>query len=86
MNASESAIYFELDLPTQGPGRGATIDGTIFWNCPQILAGVAETTDLTISRSIVPAEWLDFGVGNLDADPLFVDPSGDFRLRSGSAA
>jgi len=38
---------------------------------------------LVVERSLVEGGWP--GVGNLDLDPLFVDPlNGDFRLQSGS--
>jgi predicted outer membrane repeat protein len=41
--------------------------------------------DVDVSRSIVRGGWP--GEGNLDSDPLWVDPlSGDFHLRTGSPA
>ncbi len=86
VDACEPAIYFDLGLPGRDPGRGAYVEGIIFWNTPEIFAGVIETTDLTVNYSMLPVEWHYLGVGNIDADPVFVDPNGDFHLEDGSGA
>ncbi|MHC4368021.1 MAG: lamin tail domain-containing protein, partial [Planctomycetota bacterium] len=85
-NTFGPAIYFDLGLPGRRPGRGASLDGNIFWKTSSIFKGVADITDLTINHSLLPSEWHDLGLGNIDADPLFVDSDGDFRLRAASPA
>ncbi len=83
VDASHAAIYFDLDLPGRQPGRGAYVQNTIFYNAPQIFAGVVETTDLTINNCDLPAEWHSYGTGNIETDPLFVDPNNrDYHLKS----
>ncbi len=84
--ASAAAIYFDLDLPGRGPGRGAYVDGTIFWDAPTIFTGVVAATQLAVHRSIISSDWHSFGQGNVDADPLFVDEQKDFRLKPMSPA
>ena len=81
-----SAIYFDLGLPGRRPGRGAYLDGNIFSKTPSVLEGVVDTTELSVNNSLLPVEWHGFGVGNIDADPLFVDGGGDFALKAGSPA
>ncbi len=84
---SGSAIYFDLGLPGRSPGRGAYLDGNVFWYTPSVFEGIVDTTDLTIDRSLLPFEWHHLGFGNVDADPLFVDADGgDFNLKADSPA
>ncbi|MFH1715840.1 MAG: lamin tail domain-containing protein, partial [Planctomycetota bacterium] len=83
---SGAAIYLELGLPGRGPGQGAYVDGCIFHDAPLVFEGIVETTDFSVNRCIIPSEWHNLGVGNIDADPLFVDPDADFRLKTGSPA
>jgi hypothetical protein len=85
-NTLGAGIYFELGLPGRSPGHGAYLDGNIFWNTPLALEGIDETTELTVNNSILPAEWHSYGVGNIDADPVFVDAGTDFHLKAGSPA
>jgi len=85
-NTSGAGIYFELGLPGRRPGQGAYLDGNIFWNTPLALEGIDEMTELTVNNSMLPAEWHSYGVGNIDADPVFVDTGTDFRLKAGSPA
>ncbi|MBN2593832.1 MAG: lamin tail domain-containing protein, partial [Sedimentisphaerales bacterium] len=80
------AIYFELGLPGRRPGQGAYLDGNIFWNTPLTLEGIDELTILSVNNSILPAEWHSYGVGNIDADPVFLDEGTDFHLKDGSPA
>ncbi|MBI4557721.1 MAG: right-handed parallel beta-helix repeat-containing protein [Candidatus Hydrogenedentes bacterium] len=48
-------------------------------------AGLEEWMQLKVDYSLVQGGWE--GIGNLDADPLFIDSSnGDLRLRAGSPA
>jgi predicted outer membrane repeat protein len=72
---SGAAIYFELGLPDRRPGKGALIRNCIFWQAPIVLAGVAEGTELSVDYSLLPAQWHDLGVGNIDADPCFAGPA-----------
>ncbi|UCG55979.1 MAG: lamin tail domain-containing protein [Phycisphaerales bacterium] len=74
------------------PGRGGYLAGNIFRNTPTPLGNfyvnhpLWGTTDITVNDSLLPAAWHAFGQGNIDADPVFVDPNGDFRLKSVSPA
>ncbi len=59
----------------------ASIINTIIWNMDQDFS----KTDATIRHSILPGGAP--GEGNLDLDPLFVDPeNGDYRLQPNSPA
>jgi hypothetical protein len=42
------------------------------------------TTDITVNYSMIASQWHHLGVGNIDADPLFVDPNHDLRLKADS--
>ncbi len=73
------------------PGVGAYLDGNILLDTPTLLTNVLVddpvwgSTDVTVNRSIVPADAVGLGVGNLAADPLLADPAGgDFSLLPGS--
>jgi hypothetical protein len=82
-----SAINFDEPLENDvDPGDGAYLDGNIFWKTNTIFGELTASTKLVVNRSIVPGEWHALGVGNLDADPLFVDPNGDFHLKGDSPA
>lgn len=85
-NASLSAIYF--GAPPAAKGDGCDIDGCIFFNAPTVLpledVGVVS---VGLNRSIAPTAYLGLGMGNLDADPMFVNSvGGDYHLRPGSPA
>jgi len=86
VDVNKAAIYFDLAGQTRGPGLGAEIDGCIFWNTSAAFDEVTPETALTVNRSLVPTQWHDFGQGNLDADPLFVDSNADLHLKSMSPA
>jgi hypothetical protein len=88
-NCSAAAVNFgEWPYRTVDPGRGAVLDGNIFWNNastfenPAAQPGKTDPT-IVVNRCIIPAEWNGLGSGNLDADPLFTD---DYRLSEGSPA
>jgi len=85
-DTSGAGIYFELGLPGRRPGQGAYLDGNIFWKTPLTIEGIDELTILAVNNSIIPDEWHSYGLGNIDADPVFVDEGTDFRLKAGSPA
>jgi len=65
---------------TESNFNGWMRNSIIWHNQPRALAAPA---DLSVHRSNVELGWS--GVGNLDADPRFVDPvNGDYRLAAGS--
>ncbi|GMV96341.1 MAG: hypothetical protein AMXMBFR83_07070 [Phycisphaerae bacterium] len=68
------------------PGLGAAIENTIFWNNAATFQNVIAGVQISMNYSIAPAAEHSYGVGNLDADPLFVDPPADFHLQPGSPA
>ena len=70
-----------------GPGSSVTLDGNIVFGFPEFFESRLPETEVVINRSIVPAELHSEGVGNIDADPLFVDSfNRDYRLQLGSPA
>ena len=82
----EKAVFY-FDRPGQGQaGRGAYVDGCIFWNTDLIFDEVIETTEITVNNSIIPEQWHYLGTNNINADPLFVDPNIDFHLQDLSPA
>jgi CotH protein/lamin tail-like protein/parallel beta helix pectate lyase-like protein len=71
----------------QGPGRGAYLDGNIFWHCAQQFKHLDQALEgATVHRSILPSAFHYMGRDNLDVIPLFVDPNDDLHLRSVSPA
>ena len=66
------------------------MDGSIFWDLPAVFGHVDPTTSLEMHYSMVPPELcgevLGLGVGNICADPLFEDSTGDFSLKPDSPA
>jgi hypothetical protein len=86
VDADKAAIYFDLAGQTRGPGRGVYVDGSIFRDAETIFDEVTALTEISVNRSIIPAEWHEFGMGNIDADPLFVEAGSDFHLKPYSPA
>jgi len=81
-----SSLYFLRPTSTIDYGRGAYVDGCIFWDAALIFDKFTENTDLTVNRSILPTEWHYLGEDNLDVDPILVDPNADWHLKSMSPA
>jgi len=86
-SATLSGLYFNLPAEGTTPGRGAYVDGCIFYDTPLIFDALFSTTTLAVNRSIVTSDLLGLGSGNTDLDPMFADPAGgDFSLLPGSPA
>ena len=72
-------------------GKGAYLDGNVFWNNAAVFESYFDPDpiygpqELTIHRSIIPDAFGGLGVGNLDADPQFVDAD-DFHVKRSSPA
>jgi hypothetical protein len=80
-----SAIYFELE--DRSPGRGATVESSIFHDVTRAFDAIGPNTTLTVNRSIVPEGAVSLGQGNSSEDPRLRAPqAGDFSLRPGSPA
>jgi len=94
VNNTVAAISFGEPLRSnpRPPGQGALLEGNILWNNTAAFAHFFQDPPdygpeyLSVHHSILPAEWLDLGQANLDANPLFVDEYRDFRLHPCSNA
>ncbi len=89
VNATIGGIQFQELSGSNviGPGLGADLDGNIFWETPLVFEAIHPDTQLTVNRSIVTADLVGDGVGNLAVDPLLADPAnGDFSLLENSPA
>ena len=86
LSADLSAIYFDLPGQTTGPGRSATIDGSVFVNTPALLGYMPPTTQLAIHRSIVPAEHAALGQGNISIPAGQPDAAAGYQLPPSSPA
>ncbi|MBC8470966.1 MAG: hypothetical protein H8D56_15950 [Planctomycetes bacterium] len=85
VDVNNAVFYF--DRPGQGQaGRGIYVDSSIFYNTDLIFDEVIDTTDITVNHSIIPKTLHYRGIGNIDADPVFVDPNADFHLQAISPA
>ncbi len=81
-----AAIYFFRPDGTGTHGRGAYVDGDIFYNTATLFQDMEATTDLVVNRSIVNAADVSRGTGNLVGDPRLTKttPTIDAHLRPGS--
>jgi hypothetical protein len=102
IGAQVAALNFYDPSRMTDPGGGALVEGTIFYNTAIPFGNVDESqegpgtfdTDLTMNNSMVDAtlppaalaDLLALGVGNLAANPRFVDSTGDFHLQPNSPA
>ncbi|MBN2508401.1 MAG: lamin tail domain-containing protein [Verrucomicrobia bacterium] len=89
VNCVETAVDFGSTNRAILPGQGALFEGNISWGHLSTFERYYEPgysdVDLTVQYSLIQGtNWP--GIGNLSADPLFVNPTNDFRLRPGSPA
>ena len=85
----EAVIQFNEEGGTRvlGPGKGAVLDGNIFWDNRRLFKYVEEETELTVHRCVIDRAFHGRGEENFAADPGFVNPAGgDYSLREGSPA
>jgi hypothetical protein len=74
VNIFNAAIYFDLDLPGRKPGHGAYLENCIFWHTPVVLEGIADDTEVSVSYCLLPVQWHNLGIDNMNTDPCFFDP------------
>jgi hypothetical protein len=92
MDATASAFFFQIPELGGSPGKGIDVDSCIFRNIPTMFEDFRVndpkygTTEIVVNHSIIAPEWQKYGVGNIDADPLFVAPPTDFHLKPMSPA
>jgi len=85
-NCKYGAInYSEWPDRTVDPGKGATLDGNIFWNNGsdfqnQFAQPGKKDPVIVMNRCDVSKDLNGLGTGNLDVDPKFVNPENDFHL------
>jgi len=80
-------------MANTGATGGYPGDGNILWNNAAVFEYYFQQPypaygpqEVIVNHSILPAAWHNLGQGNIDADPLFVDPNSDFHLKSMSPA
>lgn len=87
-----SLCFSEPGRPGEAPARTVHLSGNIFWQHPAVMANLDPTLlangtlTLRVDHSILPEPGPWSGDGNVNADPRFVDPTGDFHLGPGSPA
>jgi hypothetical protein len=86
VDIKKAALYFDLSGQTRGPGRGVYVDNSIFYKTDLIFDQIIDITDITVNHSIIPEAWHHLGTGNIDSDPLFIDPNNEFHLQTSSPA
>ncbi|MDZ7316109.1 MAG: T9SS type A sorting domain-containing protein [candidate division KSB1 bacterium] len=73
------------------PGKGAVFERNIFWDYDkpfenQISQPGNPDPVIVVNRCLITSAVHHLGVGNIDADPQFVDPPNDFNLLAASPA
>jgi hypothetical protein len=77
--------YGEWPDRTVDPGKGAALEGNIFWNNGSAFENRfaqpgKKDPVIVMNRCDAPADLHELGTGNVEADPKFVDPGNDFHL------
>jgi hypothetical protein len=88
VNSTLAAVNFGEPERGVDPGRGATFDGNIFWQNTNLFANQTaqpghDNLEISVNHSVVPESFFGLGIGNLDADPQFVDyQNHNYQLQS----
>jgi hypothetical protein len=86
VNCAVAAINFgEWPDRTVDPGKGAVLEGNIFWNNGSAFENQSAQPGkkdpvIEMNRCDAPADIHYLGTGNVDVDPKFVDPGNNFHL------
>ncbi|MBN1482691.1 T9SS C-terminal target domain-containing protein [candidate division KSB1 bacterium] len=90
---SDSAVinFSEWPYRTVEPGKGVDLVGNIFWDYKQVFENQFSQPDeadpvISVNQCIVDPSVHGLGMDNMDKDPQFIDPHGDFRLSASSPA
>lgn len=88
----EGSIAFSEPERAGSPPLSAVLRDNIWWNYPRVMAGL-DTNLFTnawfvvrVDNSILPENGPWTGTNNFSADPLFLNPTNDFRLLTASPA
>ncbi|MCP4194093.1 MAG: hypothetical protein GY768_26080 [Planctomycetaceae bacterium] len=89
VNAEFAPLYFDLPGQTDGPGRGAYVENSVFPPTPTSFEQIQPDTDLTVSHSFLSDDLMSFeGNGNLFGNAnMRTDgtlAAGSFALGAGS--
>jgi hypothetical protein len=95
---SDHNVYFDADLAAiqftevdaegeTAASRGGTFSGDIFWQNTELFKNIRPGVTISVNQSLVTAQGLAYGAGNVVGDPLFVDQANkDFHLQPLSPA
>jgi hypothetical protein len=89
----DSAVvnFSEWPYRSVDPGKGAHFSGNIFWNNRQLFENQFSHNDkpdpiITADYCLMDSAFHYLGENNIFADPMFVNPEGDFHLLAASPA
>ncbi|MEJ2627169.1 MAG: T9SS type A sorting domain-containing protein [bacterium] len=92
VKSAEAAINFsEMPVEDVGPGKGAILEGNIFWNNNAPFKNLHahshyKDPQVEVYYSIISSDFHELGENNLDVDPEFYDEENDFHLLPTSPA